>query len=185
VRVLSVLLGRPRALVWRGRELCTSIFKEPALGRVRVEPLGLVGDTQSDPRVHGGPSKALYAYPSEHYAFWRAELELGELAHGSFGENLTLAGLFESDVRVGDRLRIGSAWLAATQPRIPCLKLAARFGRKDMIERFLSARRSGFYLAVVEPGELGAGDRIERHRAETPAPTMAELFEAHASRGAR
>jgi MOSC domain-containing protein YiiM len=160
VNIVSVNAGLPREVEWQGRRVLTSIWKNPVDGRVRAGRLNLAGDEQSDLSVHGGPDKAVYVYPREHYAFWRDELPGVELPFGAFGENLTTAGLVEAEVNIGDRLAIGSAEFVVTQPRMPCVKLAIRFGRDDMIKRFLRSGRSGFYLAVTREGEIGAGDAI-------------------------
>ena len=146
---------------WHGRRVLTSIWKSPKAGRVRVARLNLEGDEQSDLSVHGGEEKAVYAYPSEHYAFWRNQLPDAELSWGAFGENLTIEGLLEPEVMIGDRIEIGSAAFVVTQPRMPCFKLGIRFGRDDIIKRFLRSGRTGFYLAVVREGEVGSGDSIE------------------------
>ena len=128
---------------------------------MRVGRLNLDGDAQSDLSVHGGADKAVYVYPCEHYAYWRKQLPDMELPWGAFGENLTTEGLLEDQVCIGDRLRIGSAEFAVTQPRMPCFKLGIRFGRPDMVRRFLQSRRTGFYLSVVREGEIAAGNPIE------------------------
>ena len=155
-------VGRPREVEWRGRTVRSSIWKAPQEGRVRVRVLNLEGDEQADLTVHGGRAKAVYLYPSEHYALWRDELADVDLPWGSFGENLTTEGLLEADVRTGDRLRIGSAEFMVTEPRTPCFKLGIRFGSQKMIARFARSGRSGFYLAVMREGDVGAGDEIER-----------------------
>jgi MOSC domain-containing protein YiiM len=160
----------------------TSIWKSPVAGRVALRGVNLAGDEQSDLRVHGGPEKAVYVYPSEHYAFWRAELPGVELGFGQFGENLTSEGLLEREISIGDRLRIGNAELVVTQPRVPCFKLGIRFGRPEMVKRFLRAGRSGFYLAVVREGEIGAGDAVERIPVATPSLTVAEIADLYAGR---
>lgn len=139
----------------------TGIFKEPIAGRVRLRTLNLDGDRQADLTVHGGPEKAVYAYPSEHYPFWKRELPNMELPWGVFGENFTTEGLLETETNVGDRFRIGSAEVMVTQPRMPCYKLGIRFGRADIIKRFLVSERSGFYLSVLTEGEVAAGDEFE------------------------
>jgi MOSC domain-containing protein YiiM len=161
MRAISVNVGRPREVEWRGEIVRTSIFKQPVGGRVRVASRNLAGDEQADLSVHGGPEKAVYAYPSEHYAFWRDELPGVDLPWGMFGENLTTAGLLEDALRIGDRLRVGSTELMVTQPRMPCFKLCLRFGRVDMVERFLASGRHGFYLAVLREGHVAAGDPLE------------------------
>ena len=175
MRVLSVNVGRPRDVESHGRTVQTSIWKSPKQGRVRVNRLNLDGDQQSDLSVHGGADKAVYVYPGEHYAFWRRELPDLDIPWGAFGENLTIEGLLESEVRIGDRLEIGSAQFEITQPRLPCYKLGIRFGRDDMIKRFLRAGRFGFYLAVRREGDVAAGDPIAFEAQNPEAPTIAEV----------
>jgi MOSC domain-containing protein YiiM len=175
MKVLSVNVGRPRNLTWNGHEVRTSIWKSPVGHRVRVVGDNLEGDEQSDLTVHGGPNKAVYAYPHEHYAFWQRELPLMELGMGGFGENLTTEGLLEHDARIGDVFRIGTAELEVKQPRLPCYKLGIRFDRGDMVKRFMQAGRSGIYFSVVREGELGEGDRIERIRRADHDVTIADL----------
>jgi MOSC domain-containing protein YiiM len=162
MKVVSLSVGLPREVEWDGHTVLTSIFKAPVDGRLQVTALNLEGDKQSDLTVHGGVEKAVYAYPSEHYAYWRNELPDTELNWAMFGENLTTEGLIEADVRIGDRFRVGSAEFVVTQPRLPCFKLGIRFGRKDMLKRMLKSGRTGFYFAVTREGEVGAGDAIER-----------------------
>lgn len=144
-----------------GEPVSTGIFKEPIAGRVMLRTLNLDGDRQADLSVHGGTEKAVYAYPSEHYAFWKHELPEMELPWGMFGENFTTTGLLETETNIGDRFRIGAAEVMVTQPRMPCYKLGIRFGRTDIIKRFLVSERSGFYFSVLKEGEVGAGDEFE------------------------
>jgi MOSC domain-containing protein YiiM len=179
---MEICVGGPRNIEWQGRTIRTSIFKAPVAGRVRIGRLNVAGDEQSDHRVHGGPDKAVYAYPSEHYAAWRLELPGADLAWGAFGENLTTEGLLEQEVRLGDRYRIGTAELVVTMPRLPCQKLAARFGRRDMIRLFQESGRSGFYLSVAREGEAGAGDAIARLASDPESPTVADSFARHVAR---
>lgn len=160
--VQSVNVGMPRSVEYGGRAVLTSIFKEPVTGRRRVANYNIEGDRQSDLRVHGGPYKAVYVYPEEHYDYWRTELKMDKLEPGAFGENLTTRGLLETDVRIGDRFRIGSAVFQVTQPRMPCFKLQIRFGRNDMVKRFWHSGFSGIYFSIVSEGDLGSGDAIER-----------------------
>lgn len=161
MKLLSVNVALPRDVISKGRRVTTGIFKEPVEGRVRLRTLNLEGDRQADLTVHGGTDKAVYAYPAEHYDYWRRELPGAELAWGMFGENFTVEGVHENQINVGDQFRIGSAELMATQPRLPCYKLAVKFGRDDIIKRFLESGRTGFYFAVLKQGEVGAGDSIE------------------------
>ena len=160
-RILSVNTGAPQKIETRTSTVLTSIFKSPSPGRLKVNHHNIEGDRQSDLRVHGGPYKAVYCYPREHYEFWKVQLAGADLTPGMFGENLTTEGLTEETVAIGDRFRFGTAILAVTQPRMPCFKLALRFNRSDMVRLFWNSERSGFYLSVVEEGDLAAGDSIE------------------------
>jgi MOSC domain-containing protein YiiM len=180
-RVVSVNVGRPREIDAGGEIVLTSIFKNQVSGPVQVRRLNLDGDEQSDLSVHGGVNKAVYAYPSEHYVFWQQELSGPELPWGAFGENLTTEGLLESAIRIGDRFRIGTAECVVTQPRMPCFKLALKFGRPDMIRRFLKSGRSGFYLSVAQEGEVSAGDAIAALSQAKDAPTIAEILRSRES----
>jgi len=158
MKVLSLNVGLPRLIVYKGETISTGIFKQPVNGPVALRTLNLDGDRQADLTVHGGPYKAVYGYPSEHYDYWRKELPGVDLPPGVFGENFTTEGMHEADLHVGDRLKLGSAILMVRQPRMPCYKLAAKFQRDDMLERFLSSGRSGFYFSVEQEGTVAAGD---------------------------
>jgi len=158
MRLVSVNVGLPRLISWGGATFKTGIFKTPVDGRIALHRDNLDGDGQADLSVHGGVHKAVYAYPSEHYEYWRNQLPGETLPWGAFGENFTTQGMLEVQIRPGDEYRIGSAILRVTTPRLPCFKLAAKFRRDDMIERFLISGFSGFYFSVVEEGEVGAGD---------------------------
>ena len=175
--VLSVNVGRPREVLDGERTVLTGIWKAPAPGRIRVNRLNLEGDGQADLRVHGGVDKAVYAYPSEHYRAWATELGRDDLGWGSFGENLTLAGLLEAQVHEGDVLRIGSAEFTVTTPRQPCFKLGIRLATTAVIRRMWETGRCGFYLAVTREGDVGAGDEVALQRAPA-APSIAEQFAA-------
>lgn len=157
----SLNVGQPRQVETPTGMVLTSIFKSPVTGRFAVRAHNIEGDRQSDLTVHGGPYKAVYCYPEEHYEYWSAELPDYEFSPGNFGENLTTRGLDESEVAVGDRFRVGSAILQVTQPRMPCFKLGIRFGRADMVKRFWLSGRSGIYFSIVQEGDLAAGDPIE------------------------
>ena len=161
MKIVSVNVSMPREVIWKGMTVQTGIFKEPMDGPVIVGELNLVGDQQADLTVHGGSEKAVYAYPAEHYEYWRNELPQVSFSWGKFGENLTTEGLLEDRLCIGDRLRVGSAVLMATQPRVPCYKLALRVDRDDMIKRFLMSGRTGFYFSVIEPGEVTVGSKVE------------------------
>ena len=160
-KLISVNVGLPRIVMNNGEPVTTGIFKEPVAGRVMLRALNLDGDGQADLSVHGGLSKAAYAYPSEHYQYWRQEFPEMKLPWGMFGENFTTTGLFESELNIGDKFQVGSAIVMVTEPRLPCYKLGIKFGRTDIIKRFLASERTGFYFAVLREGEVGAGDQIE------------------------
>jgi MOSC domain-containing protein YiiM len=179
-RLLSVNVGLPREVDWHGRRVRTSIWKSPVQGAVHVSSLNLAGDEQSDLSVHGGREKAVYVYPREHYERWARELPGQQLPWGAFGENLTTEGLLETDVRIGDRLRIGSAEFVVTQPRMPCFKLGIRFGRDDMVKRFLRSGRSGFYLSVLREGDVAAGQPIELAGRDDHGVTVADIASLYA-----
>ncbi|WP_407883845.1 MOSC domain-containing protein, partial [Scytonema sp. NUACC26] len=138
MQLISVNIGLPREVTWKGKTIRTGIFKEPVHARVMVRELNLDGDRQADLTVHGGVDKAVYVYPFEHYDYWRSELPDTELTPGIFGENFTVTGFKEEDLNIGDRFQIGSVELMVTQPRLPCYKLGIRFGRSDMVKRFLA-----------------------------------------------
>lgn len=177
MRLLSVNVGLPREVVWAGRTVRTGIFKDPVAGPVALSTLNLAGDRQADLSVHGGPAKAVYVYPSEHYGSWRAELPGADLAGwGAFGENFTTAGLLEEQVAIGDRFRVGTAEVQVTQPRMPCFKLGIKLGDAAMVERFLASRRTGFYVSVLRAGTVEAGDSFEPLGGDGHGVTVAEVF---------
>ncbi|MBF8279806.1 MAG: MOSC domain containing protein [candidate division NC10 bacterium] len=175
MRLVSVNIGHPREVIYKGKTVTTGIFKEPVEGRIRLRTLNLDGDRQADLSVHGGLSKAAYAYPIEHYEYWREQLPGVDLPWGMFGENFTTEGLREDSVNIGDRFRIGSAEVMVTEPRLPCYKLAAKFGRDDIIKRFLHSGRTGFYFAVMQEGEVGTGDGIELVSRDEHSVTVADI----------
>ncbi|PYS05107.1 MAG: MOSC domain-containing protein [Acidobacteria bacterium] len=175
MRIVSINVGLPREIQWGGKTVWTSIFKVPVTGPVRVERLNVDGDQQSDLTVHGGVDKAVYAYPAEHYEFWREQLPGVDLPWGVFGENFTTEGLLEDTVQIGDKLQAGSAEFVVTQPRMPCFKLGVRFGRPDMVKRFLHSGRTGFYLAVAREGEVAASDVVTLVARNDHAITVADI----------
>ncbi|HZS09118.1 MAG TPA: MOSC domain-containing protein [Blastocatellia bacterium] len=177
MELISLNVGLPRAVQWKGRTVTTGIFKGPVAGRVMMRRYNLDGDRQADLSVHGGAEKAVYVYPAGHYDYWRGELPEIEFTPGIFGENLTITGLKEDTVSIGDRFRIGRAEVVVTQPRQPCYKLGLRFGRDDIIRRFLESGRSGFYLAVLKEGETGAGDAVELIHRDPDNFTVADFNE--------
>jgi len=181
MRIISLNVGQPRLVPYAGGEALTGIFKEPVEGPLFLRHLNLDGDRQADLTVHGGRNKALYAYASEHYSFWRQELPGMDLPWGMFGENLTTEGLLEGDAHIGDRFRIGEAVVAVTQPRLPCFKLGIRFGRDDIVKRFFASRRSGIYFSVVEEGRVNVGDAIEEVSRAPEGISVADVNRAYAN----
>jgi MOSC domain-containing protein YiiM len=159
-RVESVNAGLPREVLWKRRVVRTGIFKEPVTGRVAIRRLNLEGDQQADLTVHGGPDMAVYLYPAEYYAFWREQYPAMELPWGMFGENLTIWCLRDDSVYIGDQLQVGSAQLVVRSPRMPCYKLGLKFGRDDVLKRLLKSGFTGFYCAVLQEGDVTAGDPI-------------------------
>ncbi|MBV8859498.1 MAG: MOSC domain-containing protein [Acidobacteria bacterium] len=180
MKIISLCVGRPRLVAWTGQTVSTGIFKTPVEGRVMLRTLNLDGDRQADLSVHGGPYKAVYAYPSEHYDYWREELPGTELPWGMFGENFTTEGLDETSVHVGDRFRLGAAEVTVTQPRMPCYKLGIKFGRQDILKRFLASGRTGFYFSVQREGEVGAGDEFELIGRDGNGVTVADITRLYA-----
>jgi MOSC domain-containing protein YiiM len=176
MKLLSVNVSQPRVVQMGRQTVMTGIYKEPVQGRVRVYPHQVEGDGQANLEVHGGEFMAVYAYPFEHYAYWKETLNRPDLTPGAFGENLTVSGITEQSVYIGDVFRIGTVLLQVTQPRTPCTKLAHKFGRPSIIKEFLWSGRSGFYLRVVKEGELGAGDEIEWHEREEQKVTVRALL---------
>lgn len=179
MKLISLNISLPRIVESHGDPVATGIFKEPVTGPVMLRTLNLDGDRQADLSVHGGVSKAVYAYPSEHYEFWKHEFPEMRLPYGMFGENFTTEGLFE-DTNVGDRFRVGGAEIVATEPRLPCYKLGIKFGRTDIIRRFLQSRRTGLYFAVLKEGKVQAGDAIELISRDENEITIADITRLYA-----
>ena len=175
MKLISLNVGFPRQVTFRGELVTTGIFKEPIRHRTKLRKLNLDGDKQADLTVHGGVDKAVYSYPEEHYRFWQKELPDMYLSCGMFGENFTTEGLFEDNVNIGDQFQIGTAIVIATQPRMPCYKLGVKFGRMDIIKRFLSSGLTGIYFKVLQEGEVGAGDVIELIRRDDNNVTVKDV----------
>ena len=175
MKLVSLNVARPRLVVYKGQSINTGIFKQPVSGPVQLRTLNLDGDRQADLSVHGGPHKAVYGYPAEHYSFWRDELPGVDLPSGMFGENFTTSGLSEDKLHVGDRFQIGSSILMVRQPRTPCYKLAAKFQRDDVLERFLLSGRSGFYFSVEQEGSVAAEDDFQLLKRNQDGITISEM----------
>jgi MOSC domain-containing protein YiiM len=180
MKIISINVGRPRLVMRGGEAVSTGIYKNPVDGSVMLRQLNLDGDRQADLSVHGGPTKAVYAYPSEHYEFWRREFPEMELPWGMFGENFTTEGLMENAVRIGDQFNIGEASLMVTEPRLPCYKLGIKFGRSDILKRFLKSGLTGFYFSVSQEGLVAAGDSIEPVRQDENGVTVSDIVRLYA-----
>jgi len=179
MKLLSVNVGLPKTVEFQGQAVSTGIFKDPVQGRVKVRRLNLDGDKQADLTVHGGPEKAVYAYPSEHYPHWRSQFPDIEMNWGMFGENFTTEGLIEDKVNIGDEFLIGSAKFVVTQPRMPCYKLGIKFGRPDVIKRFFTSGKPGIYFKVLEEGEVGTGDEIKLVRRDENNVTVVDIMKIY------
>ena len=178
MEIVSICAGPARRILWRGEEVSTAIFKTP-VESAKIGPLGLEGDEQADRKVHGGPDKAVYAYSAEHYPWWRERLPGRELAHGAFGENLTVSGLDETAVCLGDSYLAGSTLLTAVRPRLPCAKLGLRFDDPGMVKRFAQSLRLGVYFRVARPGRASRGDafdKVSEHKVRLPVLDLARLY---------
>ncbi|HET8925537.1 MAG TPA: MOSC domain-containing protein [Candidatus Acidoferrum sp.] len=175
MKLVSVNVGLPREVTWHGRTVTTGIYKQPVGGRVALRKINLDGDRQADLSVHGGEYKVVYCYPVEHYAWWKKELSGHDLPSGVFGENFTTEGLLENTVHLGDQFSVGSAEVVVTQPRLPCYKLGIRFQSDDMVKRFLDSARTGFYIAVTQEGDVGAGDTIKALSRDPSAVPISEI----------
>ncbi|MBD2435682.1 MOSC domain-containing protein [Nostoc sp. FACHB-110] len=180
MQVISVNVGLPREVLWKGKTVTTGIFKEPVEGRVMMRSLNLDGDRQADLSVHGGKDKAVYVYPFEHYDYWRHKLPYMDLPWGMFGENLTTVGLLEDEVNIGDCFRIGSAEVMVTQPRMPCYKLGIKFGRTDIVKLFLDSRLTGFYFSVLQEGTVENGDTLSLISRDSNNVTVANITQLYA-----
>ncbi len=176
MHLVSINVGLPRDVMHDGRPVRTGIFKHAVEGPVHVGRANLDGDAQADPDNHGGMDKAVYAFSLEQYAYWQAALARPPMPHGQFGENLTIAGLDESDACVGDALRIGDTRLVITQPRIPCFKLGLRMQLPDMPRRFTAHAWTGCYLRVEREGTITAGDRVAYASRAANSVSIRDLF---------
>lgn len=180
-KILSVNISLPKEIDFEGQKVTTGIFKKPVERRLMLKTLNLDGDRQADLTVHGGPDKAVYAYPIEHYEYWRKVFPTIEMPNGMFGENFTIEGLMEKEVSIGDVFQIGSSRVIATQPRMPCYKLGVKFGRMDVLKKFLASGRSGIYFKVSKEGEVGAGDTIEQIGKDPNRITINDIIRLYAS----
>lgn len=175
MKLLSVNVSQPKEVSYNGKRIKTGIFKEPLSGRTMMRRLNIDGDGQGDLSVHGGVHKAVYIYPIEHYDYWKQELDRDDLTYGKFGENLTVEGMSEDTVHIGDIFRVGEALVEVSQPRVPCFKLGIKMGNPQIVKPFLESKRVGFYVRVLEEGEVGAGDVIKRIKIGAGQMTVKEI----------
>lgn len=178
MNVISTNIGQPREVVWEDTPVMTGIYKEP-VDVIIIRKYFIEGDTVSDLRVHGGDGKAVYGYPSEHYAFWKQEFPTMKMPWGVFGENITTAGMYENEILIGSVYRIGSALLQVTKPRLPCFKLAIKFGTTGIIRQFMKSRKSGFYFTVIEEGKVKPGDTIMLEQTGESGNTILDVVNSH------
>jgi ferredoxin-NADP reductase/MOSC domain-containing protein YiiM/ferredoxin len=174
-RLLSINVGLPRDVPWRGEKVHTAIWKQPAQGRVAARRLNLEGDGQGDLAGHGGENRAVMVYQMDAYRYWEAYLGRNDFSFGQFGENFTVDGLPDDEVCIGDRYRIGSALFEVTQPRVTCYRLGIRMAEPAMAALVVSHHRPGFYLRVLEEGEVGAGDEIAKVAEDPEHITVADI----------
>jgi MOSC domain-containing protein YiiM len=179
MRVISTNVGLLREVIWQQAPVTTGIYKSP-VEAITIRKFFVEGDVVADLRVHGGASKAVYGYPSEHYEFWRGEFPSMSMPWGTFGENITTNGMFENEVLIGSLYRIGSTLLQVTGPRMPCHKLAMRFGTTRMIRRFMKSRKSGFYFTVIEEGDVKPGDAIALEREGERGSSILNVVKSYA-----
>jgi MOSC domain-containing protein YiiM len=177
----SINVGRPRNLPWHDRVVTTAIWKQPVQGRIAAAGVNLDGDDQADRRVHGGSTKSIYAYAIEDYHWWAGQLG-SPLTPGTFGENLTVAGIDLRAAVVGERWQVGSITARVTEPRIPCFKLGIRMGDAAFVKRFADAARPGTYLAIEQAGDVEAGDPIhllDRPRHQVTIGDVERAYHGH------
>jgi MOSC domain-containing protein YiiM len=182
MKVLSVNVGLPKKVLFNGQTVTTAIFKDPVKDPIMLRKINLEGDKQADLTVHGGVDKAVYSYPAEHYDYWRKQFPNIDIIWGMFGENFTTEGLMEDTVNVGDQFQIGSAKLIATQPRMPCYKLGVRFGRMDVVRRFLASGRPGIYFKVLKEGQVQIGNKIETINRDKNNVTVKDIVRLYVTR---
>lgn len=174
-KLLSVNVSVVKETTYNGKPVSTGIFKQPVEGRIQLLRLNLAGDQQADLKGHGGPNRAVYVYSVENYEYWQQELDRQDFSHAQFGENFTVDGMLEDQVHVGDVFQVGSARVQVTQPRVPCYKLGIKMGDPRFVKTFLRSCRVGFYLRVLQEGEVGAGDELELAENDPEGMTVRDI----------
>ncbi len=176
MKIISTNLGHPQTITWQGKTVQTGIFKQPVNKPVFLSKLGVEGDAVMNTKVHGGVDKSCYLYPADHYAFWKQKYPDLDWNWGVFGENLTVAGLAENKMHIGDVLEIGESIVKITQPRIPCYKLGIRFDDQAIIKQFLEAERPGVYVKVLKEGFVKTGDQVFLLERQSNNLTVTQIF---------
>lgn len=179
MKVRSVNISLSKQVQYKDKNIATGIFKQPVSGRIAVNQVNLAGDQQVDLENHGGEHKAVYGFASEHYPFWQHKLALDDLAFGQFGENLTIDGLDEKRLCIGDQIQVGQTILEITQPRVPCFKLGMAFGLDTMPRLFVENAATGIYFRVIKTGTVAAGDMVTRTFRHPDNVTVHALFRAY------
>lgn len=182
MKIESIHIGKVQAISFNGETVHSGITKEAVEKKVFVTKTGIIGDEQENLKVHGGINKAVYGYPAEYYEFWKAQRLDREFYPGLFGENLSVTGMFEDQLCVGDQFKMGEVILSVTTPRMPCNKLGIKLQDKSFIKEFLQAKRSGFYFKVLQEGEIEAGMEIQKIGADGHGLTITELVELQSTR---
>ena len=182
MRLESIYVGKPVEADYNGRAITTGIYKNKVEGPVKVSSFNIEGDQQADITVHGGVDKAVYAYPSEHYNFWKKEREDLHFEPSFFGENLSTTGLDEIGTCIGDVFEVGSVVLQVTSPRMPCYKLGIRMNDPGFVRDFMKAEKNGFYFKVLQEGTIDTGDEIRKVRQDGHDLTVQEVIQLHTTR---
>ncbi len=179
MRILSLNVSKAKTVTYKNEEVSTGIYKVSVRGPKMVRKLNIDGDEQADLKLHGGVHKAVYAFPSEHYPYYQKVLNQDSYEPGQFGENLTTEGMFETDVRIGDRYRVGEVVFEVSQPRAPCYKFGIKMGVAEALAVCIKSSKTGFYLRVIREGMIQSGDTIELEYSNETAPTVEEVHKLY------
>ena len=179
MKIISTNISKCKTIIHNGKAIKTGIFKEPTCAEVIIEKMNIVGDQQADLVYHGGEHKAVYAFSSNHYDYWKEVLGNQDLCNGMFGENFTISNLSEEDINIGDQLRIGTALLEVSQPRVPCFKLGIALDNKDILKLFTKNYCTGVYFRVLQPGVAKTGDSVFVEKKATHGISIKKLFQVY------
>ena len=176
MQIISANIAQPTTIIWRGQEVLTGIYKYGVDTPIFLNTEDVDNDHVLDRRYHGGADKACYLYSADHYPFWKMKYPAQYWSWGMFGENLTVSGLDESDIRIGDRFQIGGAVVQVSQPRQPCFKLGVRFGDQKVVDDFWNSPFPGVYVRVLQPGHVSKGDQIALLESNPESLSLSEVF---------